>query len=52
MTFLLEVDACQAFLKGRRRVTSRFAQYAGGLFVSAVTILELELWLLHGNSKT
>jgi len=50
MSFLLELDTCRALLKGNRLVHSQFLQYQGRLFVSAVTILEMELWLLHRNT--
>ncbi len=52
MSFLLEMNTCRAFLKGNRLAHSRFLQYQGRLFVSAVTILEMELWLLHRNTPS
>lgn len=47
MSFLLHRDTCAAHLRGVRRVSNRLLQNIGDLRVSAVTVMELELWLLQ-----
>jgi tRNA(fMet)-specific endonuclease VapC len=46
MSFLLDTDICSAQLKNVRMVSNRFIQYGGRLYASAVTIAELQAWLL------
>jgi tRNA(fMet)-specific endonuclease VapC len=46
MSFLLDTDICSAQLKNVRMVSNRFLQYGGRLYASAVTIAELQAWLL------
>jgi tRNA(fMet)-specific endonuclease VapC len=46
MSFLLDTDICSTCLKNVRPVCNRFLQY-GGLHLSAVTLAELEVWLLR-----
>jgi tRNA(fMet)-specific endonuclease VapC len=50
MSFLLDTDICSAYLKGDRRVFSRFIQYGGGLFLSNVSLSELYSWALRSNA--
>jgi tRNA(fMet)-specific endonuclease VapC len=47
MSFLLDTDICSAQLKAVRSVSNRFLQYGGRLYASAVTIAELQAWLLR-----
>jgi tRNA(fMet)-specific endonuclease VapC len=44
MSFVVDTDICSAYLKGDRRVSGRFLQYAGGIHISAVTLAELYSW--------
>jgi tRNA(fMet)-specific endonuclease VapC len=44
MSFVIDTDTCSALLKGNRAVQSRFLQYGGGLFVSAISVAELFTW--------
>jgi predicted nucleic acid-binding protein len=46
MSFLLDTNVCSAYLKNVRSVCNRFLQH-GGLHTSAVTLAELEVWLLR-----
>ena len=50
MSFLLNQDTVVAYLRNVRRVVRRFAQHQGSLFLSAVTLMGLELWLLRVNT--
>lgn len=47
MSFLLHRDTCAAFVKHGRLVTGHFLQHRGELRISAVTVMELEIWLLN-----
>jgi tRNA(fMet)-specific endonuclease VapC len=47
---LLDTDICSPYLRGVRLVWNRFLQYGGRLYVSVVTLTELELWLLRKNT--
>jgi len=47
MSFLIDTDICSAHLKGNARVTNRFLQYTGGLYISVVTLGELFTWALR-----
>jgi predicted nucleic acid-binding protein len=47
MSFLLHRDTCIAAIRGVRRVANRLIQHRGSLHVSAVTVLNLEMWLLR-----
>jgi hypothetical protein len=44
MNFLLHRDLCSAFLRSDPRVGGRFIQNVGGLYVSTITVLDLEIW--------
>ncbi|MBI1901831.1 MAG: type II toxin-antitoxin system VapC family toxin [Planctomycetia bacterium] len=44
MSFLLDTDICSAHLKGRRKLFSRFQQYAGRLHISRIVLAELYAW--------
>ncbi len=44
MSFILDTDICSAYVRGDRRVLSRFEQYWGSLHVSSITVGELGVW--------
>ena len=44
MSFLIDTDTCSAHIKGHVLVFNRFAQYAGRLYLSIVTLAELTIW--------
>ncbi len=50
MSFLIDSDICSAHLKLRGPVTSRFLQYTGRLYISAVTVGELFAWALRAKA--
>jgi predicted nucleic acid-binding protein len=50
MSFLIDTDTCSAYVKGDRAVVNRFAQYSGGLHISAVTLGELLTWALRAQA--
>ena len=52
MSFLLDTDICSAYLKARREIFGRFAQYSGGLFISTVTLAELWTWAGRAGAPT
>src|SRR5688500_18634121 len=45
VSFLIDADVVSAHLRGRAHVTSRLLQYTGRLFMSTVTLAELQTWL-------
>src|SRR4051812_49286499 len=47
MNFLLQLDTCMACVKQVSLAHGRYLQYQGTLAISAVTVMALELWLLH-----
>jgi predicted nucleic acid-binding protein len=47
VSFLLDTDTCSAHLKQRGRVTNRFLQYTGGLYICTITLGELYTWALR-----
>ncbi|HVS39788.1 MAG TPA: hypothetical protein VMS17_29795 [Gemmataceae bacterium] len=47
MSFLLNRDMVVAYLRNVAPVVGRVAQHRGSLFLSAVTLMGLELWLLQ-----
>lgn len=51
MSFLVDTDTCSAYVKGVRPVVNRFAQYAGRLSISAVTLGELLTWALRARTS-
>ena len=51
MSFVVDTDTCSAHLKGNARVTNRFLQYTGGLYISVVTLGELFTWALRANAS-
>jgi len=44
MSFVLDTDTCSAYLRANRVVANRFLQHTGGLYISTVTLCELETW--------
>ena len=50
MSFLVDTDTCSAYLKGDRRVYSRFQQHTGQLHVATITAAELFTWALRRQS--
>ncbi len=49
MSFLVDTDTCSAHLKGNARVSNRFLQYAGNLYISVVALGELYTWALRAK---
>ena len=52
MTFLLHRDTCSAWVRGVRSVYGHFLQHRGDLFTSAVTVMQLEVWLVRARTPT
>jgi predicted nucleic acid-binding protein len=52
MSFLLHLDACVAYLRRRRWVVHHASQHRRQLHVAAVTITELELWLVRATTPS
>jgi tRNA(fMet)-specific endonuclease VapC len=52
MTFLLHRDTCSAWVRGVRSLQGHFLQHCGGLFTSAVTVMQLEVWLVRARTPT
>jgi tRNA(fMet)-specific endonuclease VapC len=50
MSFLTDTDIASAYIRGVAIVQNRFLQYTGGLYVSAVTMAELKMWLFRSNT--
>jgi tRNA(fMet)-specific endonuclease VapC len=50
MNFLVDIDICSAHLRNRGGVGSRFTQYAGRLYISAVSLAELYAWASRDKS--
>lgn len=44
MSFLLDTDICSAHLKNNRLLFTRLMQHQGQLFVSVITVGELQTW--------
>jgi len=51
VSFVLDSDICSAYIRGEHRVYTRFEQYWGGLYISAITAGELNVWA-HRASTT
>lgn len=47
MSFLLDRDTCEAWVRRVPLVRNHFSQHSGLLHVSAVTMMGIGLWLLH-----
>lgn len=47
MNYLLHRDICAAFLRGNQLVGGRILQNRGTLHISAITVLDLVVWLLR-----
>jgi predicted nucleic acid-binding protein len=47
MSFLLDADICSAHLKRGGKISNRFLQYTGRLFISTITLGELYAWALR-----
>src|SRR4051794_35044295 len=45
MSFLLDQDTCQGWIRGVARLRSRFAQHQDKLHVAAPTVIALTSWL-------
>ena len=52
MSFLLQRDTCTACIRKVPWVTGRVLQHQGALYVSAVTVMTLELWLTHWKTPS
>jgi tRNA(fMet)-specific endonuclease VapC len=51
MSFVVDTDCCSAHLKGNARVTNRFLQYTGGLYISVVTLGEPYTWTSRAKAS-
>jgi tRNA(fMet)-specific endonuclease VapC len=51
MSFLVDTDICSAHLKNVSKVSSRFIQHAGSLYLSAVSLGELATWALRSKAR-
>src|SRR2546421_9531184 len=51
LSFLLDTDICSAFMKGVGRVTNRFIQHGGRLYLPTVALGELYAWTLRANAS-
>jgi len=47
MSFLLDHDVCSRWLRNQPQVVSRVNQHAGRLHVSALSIVQIERWILR-----
>lgn len=47
MSYLLHTDTCSSVVRDVQMVANRFAQNAGNIHISAISITGLELWLLR-----
>jgi tRNA(fMet)-specific endonuclease VapC len=47
MSYLLHTDTCASRVRDVQAVRNHFALHPGGLFVSAVSLTGLEIWLLR-----
>ncbi len=50
MSFLIDTDICSAYMKGLGKVTNRFLQYGGRLYLSTVTLGELCAWSMRATA--
>ena len=50
MSYLVDTDTCSAYVKDVRVVSNRFVQH-GGLYISVVTMAELEVWLRRKRTR-
>jgi tRNA(fMet)-specific endonuclease VapC len=50
MSFLIDTDICSSHLRNKPVVVARFVQYAGQLFISAVSLAELYAWVSRRRS--
>jgi predicted nucleic acid-binding protein len=50
MSFLLDTDTCSAHFRQLSKVTSRFLQSSGRLYVSVITLGELYSWVLRSKA--
>jgi predicted nucleic acid-binding protein len=51
MRFLLHRDTCIASVRNLPLVAGRFRQHRGALHVSAITVMEAEVWLLGPTAR-
>ncbi len=51
MKFLVDTDTCSAYIKGNKKVFQRFQQYRGRLYISTVTLAELQTWVQRSGSS-
>jgi predicted nucleic acid-binding protein len=52
MSFLLDQDTCIAAVRQVPRVTQRVVQHRSDLYVSAVTVVGLELWVVRARTPS
>lgn len=50
MSFLVDTDIASAFIRQVPIVRRRFSQHSGLIYLSAVTLAELQVWLLRKNT--
>ncbi len=50
MSFVIDTDTCSAHIKGHARVSNRFIQYGGRLYMSVITLGELTIWVCRANA--
>jgi tRNA(fMet)-specific endonuclease VapC len=50
MSFLIDTDIASAYVRGVGQVQNRFLQYTGRLYVSAIMVAEIKMWILRSNT--
>lgn len=50
MSFVIDTNTCSAYIRGHRRVFSRFVQHSGQLHISVVTLGELTIWTCRAKA--
>ena len=50
MSFLIDTDICSAHLRHGGKISNRFIQHTGGLYISTISLAELMAWALRGNA--
>ncbi len=51
MSFILDTDICSAYLRAHRGVFNRFVQHSGGLYISTITLGELQVWARRATAS-
>ena len=50
MSYLLDTDTCSLIVRGVARVSSRYLQNLGSIYISAASVTDLEMWVLRPQS--